>query len=283
MLKAFGAAVAFSTLALACSDPAPGDDTYANVYGDVTDEGAVLTADWSCLGDAPPPPPQNYPSTVTYTFPMTEWVTNTPLPGRTITVCNRIDPDCMTPLDFPTVVEDGVADVSVDLPAGQNVFLVLDAPNTVRTLLYFDGPLYEDQRGGVIPKLRPEVVGSLAAQTSLPLNPALGVVSMRAHDCNGTIVGGALYSITEGMAADAIPYTFVQGQPRSLTPSVTSTSTTIPSDNTPWAGWVNVTPSPAGITVRGVLADAMREFGTADAPIRAQAVSAIEIRPLNHL
>jgi len=259
--------------AAGCSDLAPGDDTYIEKNLDPS------IADWSCLGQPEPPPPEDYPEYVTYTFPMVEWVTNNPIPGRSIQVCALIEPACLRPLTSVVNIVEGARDVSVQILAGQNVFLLLKAPGYFDTTLYFDGALYEDQRGGRIQMLTPDVIGGVAQQAQLPLDPTLGVLAIRAHDCRGTIVGGALYSIDDNPTS--IPYTVVNGLVRADSPAVPAVVTSIPSDNSPWAGFANVPTT--GITVFGVLVDGMREIGTADIPVRATTVNAVEVRALNHL
>jgi hypothetical protein len=234
-------------------------------------EDGTRAADWSCLGQPLPPPPLNFPARVTYTFPLVEWVTDVPLPGRTVTVCNRIDSACMTPLNAPSTIVDGVADVSVQIPAGQNVYLILTSPGTIPSVLYLDGPMYEDQRGGKIQLLTPETAVGLATQVQIPLDFMQGMLAIRPH---------ALYTINDG-SGRSIPYSFVNGLPRAESPALPSVNTTIPSDNTPWAGFVNV--PPGGLTVNGILAEGGREFGTADIQVRPQFINNLEIRALNRL
>lgn len=265
--------------AVGCSSLAPEDDTYTTkVLGVNPDQ----TADWSCLGQAqqaPPILPQD--AMVTYTFPLVEWVSNAPLANRSIQVCNRIDPDCLMPLPSVSNIVEGEANVSVTFKAGTSVFLLLKAKDVFDTTLYFDGPLYADQEGGKIQMLTGATVFGLANQVKIPLQQDLGVLAIRPHDCRGTIVSGALYTI-DAVGSSAVPYTFVNGLPRAAPPPpMPAVSTTIPSDNTPWAGFVNV--PPIGVTVYGVLADGNKEIGSADVAVRAGAINVVEIRALNHL
>jgi hypothetical protein len=276
-LALMGAALA----AVGCSSLAPEDDTYeTKVLGVNPDK--QTAADWTCLGQPPQPPPTLAPDAmVTYTFPLVEWVTNAPIPGRKITVCNRIDPDCTTALPATVMVDDTSPNVSVTLRAGQSVFLLLEAPGVFPTRLYFDGPLYSTQDGGKIQMLTPMTVGSLAQQVQIALDPSLGVLAIRPHDCRGTIVSGALYTI-DSTGGTATPYAFSNGLPRAASPAVPAASTTIPSDNTPWAGFVNV--PLGGLTVYGVLADGTnREIGSTDVAVKPLAITVVEVRALNHL
>lgn len=265
--------------ALGCSSLAPEDDTYLKTVQGL--DPAAQSADWSCLGQpAQPPPALPDGAMVTYTFPLVEWVTSQPIPGRTVQVCNRIDPMCSTPLSPPIPVDDNQANVSLQLRAGLSLFLLIKAPNVLDYTLYFDGPLYSDQDGGKISLLRLDTAVGLAQQVQVALDPTLGVLAMRPHDCRGNIVSGALYSI-DATNGSSVPYAFSNGLPRAANPPVPAVSTNIPSDNTPWAGFVNV--PPIGLTVYGILADGMREFGTADVSVRPFAVNVVEVRALNHL
>lgn len=267
--------------AAGCSDLDPDDDTWetVNKSGDV--DGPVV-ADWSCLGQPEPQPPATFPETVTYTFPIVEWVSNMPPAGRTIRVCNRLDPLCMSPLDAVVNIVEGQRDVSVQIPAGQNVYLEIDTMPRIALpyVLYFDGPLYSDQRGGRIQMLTPATAIGMATQLQAPLDIMLGVLAMRPHDCLGQIVPGALYSIDE-TAGTSIPYTVVNGQPVSASPAMPAVTTLLPSDQSPWAGFVNV---PTGrLSVFGVLDEGKREIGTATIFARPSTVNVVEIRPLNEL
>ena len=272
-------------LAAGCSSLDPGTDVYVpstvEIGGLPEESGELMPAgaDWSCLGQPEPLPPRDGEGTVRYTFPMVEWVTNRPLVGREIKVCNRVFPECPEPLEAATTVVDDRREVEVEIPRGQNVFLLLTAPGTVPTVLYFDGPLYDDQTGGRIQMLTPEVTVSLATRLSIPLNPEQGVLAIRAHDCNGAIVSGALYEIDDA-SGSSIPYTFVNGLPDAAKPPAPSTITSIVSDNSPWSGFVNVPIT--SLTVRGFLADDMREFGATTVQV-LPGINAIEVRPQNRL
>jgi hypothetical protein len=218
---------------------------------------------------------------VTYTFPFVEWVTNNPLTNRTIQVCNKLEPACMPPLQAVTNIVEGQRNVSVQIPAGQNVFLILGATGVLPEILNFDGPLYADQTGGRIQMLRPETVGGLAQQLQIPLVQELGVLAIRPHDCNGAIVPGAVYSIDNG-GGTSIPYTFDNGRPTAAVPPVPATTTLRASDTTPWSGFVNV---PPGLhTVFGLLGDESgTEFGSASVYVQPGVLNIIEVRALNHL
>ncbi len=270
-----------------CSDMDPATDTFTllngGAGGEVREESRV--ANWECVGEPVPAPPSDIPETVTYEFPMVEWVSDVPLPSRTVQVCNKVDPMCAQPIQSAVVsIQPDERNVQVTMRGGQNVFLNLAAtPEYLPETLWLDGPLYSDQTGGRIQLLSLQTVFSLAQSVSLPIDPTgmTGIVTIRAHDCIGEIASGAIYEIndTSATAANVYPYTFINGSPRGE--PVPGTRTTIPSDSTPWAGFLNVRPGP--LTVRGFLADTGQEFGSAETFVRAGVLSVVEVRPLDRL
>jgi len=265
----------FSTLG--CSSMAPESDSYQTVV--LRGVQPSTEPDWDCVGDLDEPPPENIPAQITYTFPFVDWISDDAMENRTVQVCNRLDATCARPLDAMVNVVDGQREVSVTFRGGQNVYFLLQAMDAIPAVLYFDGPMYSNQVGGRIQMQTLESITGLAQQAQVQLDPMLGALAVRPHDCAGRIVSGALYSV--GDTTTSIPYTFVNGLPRAPTPPVPASSTVIPSDNTPWAGFVNV--PPGGLTVVGRLAETDREFGTADIQVRPGFVHVVEVRALNHL
>jgi hypothetical protein len=264
----------------------PGTDTYDSLNRDLVDtDNEPRVADWSCVGDPLTAPPTEIPDSVTYEFPLVEWVSDVPLPSRTVRVCNKVDPGCSQPVAGAQVmIQPNDRNVRVTMRGGLNVFLDMAAtPEYVAETLWLDGPLYSDQTGGRIQFLSIQTVISLATNISLPIDPTFmtGLVAIRAHDCIGAIAGGALYEIddTSATAANVYPYTFINGSPRG--DALAGTRTTIPSDSSPWAGFINVRPGP--LTVRGYLAETGDEFGSAQTFIQPGVLSVVEIRPLDRL
>lgn len=291
----FGCSVLLLSGGLACAGFDPALDTCASVGGAmdancVGATGVVETPlpgppDWSCVGRDAPPAPANFPEAVTYTFPMVEWVSNRPLPGRTVSVCNRIETTCPNPISTVNV-PDNETNAVVQIPGNTDVFLLLNAASNnvmnpiVPIVLYFDGRLYSNQTGGRIQMLTAATTLGLANTLGLNLDLTQGVLSMRAHDCSGRIVGGAFFSIDDNSGIP-IPYTFVNGLPRAAMPPMPGPKTLIMSDNSPWAGFVNVPTTP--LTVHGFMSDGQREFGAIDVQVQGGMMNAIEIRPLNRL
>jgi hypothetical protein len=183
-----------------------------------------------------------------------------------IQVCNRIDPACDEPLT--TITPPPERQISFELPARVEVFLNLIAEDSVPATFYFDGPLVEDRVGGQIQLLRLTTAVGLA-QTFLgtDLNPAMGVLSLRSHDCSGAIAEGAVFEIEPNTGT---PFALINGAP---------TLSVVPTDASGLAGFVNVTPG--NFLARGFVADDSREFGLANFNVKPGWFSLVEVRSTN--
>lgn len=236
---------------------------------DVLDETQPTEGDpWACIQGPRPvaPAPDESRDSVTYTVAIVDWVTNEAPPGLQIQVCNRIDPTCAEPL--ATITPPPERQVSFELPARLEVYLNLLADGTVPATFYFDGPLVEDRVGGLIQLLRGTTVVGLA-QTFLrtQLDPTMGVLSLRSHDCSGAIAQGAMFEIEPNTG---IPFTLINGAP---------TLSVVPTDASGLAGFVNV---PEGnFLARGFVADDNREFGLANFNVKPGWFSLVEVRSTN--
>lgn len=240
-----------------------------NMPGEPLDETRQTEGDpWACVqgNRAPIPPPEERPETVTYTVSIVDWVTDEAPPGLVINVCNRIDPLCAEPLSIITPAPE--RQISFELPTRIEVYLTLQATGTVPATFYFDGPVVEDRVGGLIQLLRGTTVAGLA-QTFLgtQLDPSMGVLSLRSHDCNGAIAGGAVFEIEPNTG---VPFTLINGAP---------TLSIVPTDASGLAGFVNV--PPGNFLARGFVADDSREFGLANFNVKPAWFSLVEVRSTN--
>lgn len=223
---------------------------------------------WGCLGDALPAvlPPDDRPESVTYTVSIVDWVTNEAPPGLQIKVCNRIDGLCAEPL--ATITPPPEREVSFPLPARSEVYLTLEATGTVPATFYFDGPVVADRVGGLIQLLRIQTAVSLAQQfLGTNLDPTMGVLSLRAHDCNGAIAAGAMFEIEPSVG---LPFTLINGAP---------SLSVVPTDASGLAGFVNV--PEGGFLARGFVADSGSEFGLANFSVKPGWFSLVEVRSTN--
>jgi hypothetical protein len=233
------------------------------------DETAPTEGDpWACIQGSrqPVPPPEERPETVTYTVSIVDWVTNEAPPGLQIKVCNRIDGLCAEPLS--TFTPPPERQISFELPARLEVYLEIVAEGTVPATFYFDGPVVEDRVGGLIQLLRFTTAVGLAQQfLGTQLDPTTGVLSLRSHDCNGAITGGAVFALEPNVG---VPFTLINGAP---------SLSVVPTDASGLAGFVNV--PEGGFLARGFVADDEREFGLANFSVKPGWFSLVEIRSNN--
>lgn len=235
---------------------------------DPLDETAQGQGDpWSCLDDArnAVPPPEERPETVVYTVSIVDWVTNEAPPGLEIHVCNRIDALCAEPLSVINPPPE--REIRFELPARLEVFLTLQATGTVPAIFYFDGPVVEDRVGGLIQLLRLTTAVGLAQQfLNTQLDPTMGVLSLRSHDCNGAITAGAVFQIDPSMG---VPFTLLNGAP---------SLSIVPTDSSGLAGFANV---PEGNFLARGFVDESREFGLANFSVKPGWFSLVEVRANN--
>lgn len=222
---------------------------------------------WGCLDAprAPAPSSEELPETITYTVPIVDWVTDEAPPGLEIRVCNRIDTMCAEPISVFTPPPERV--ISFALPARFEVYLMLQATDTVPAVFYFDGPVTSDLVGGRIQLMRVPVVIGLAQTLGITLDLTMGVLSLRSHDCNGAITPGTMFEIEP---AAGVAYTLINGSP---------ILSVLPTDRAGLAGFVNV--PPGTFVARGFLAEGKREFGLANFGIRPGWFSLVEVRSNN--
>lgn len=270
-----------SPLVTACTPLDGTDDTYDDgITAEVeqalpdrasstVDESLPTEGDpWGCVQGSRQqvPPPEERPETVMYTVSIVDWVTNEAPPGLQIKVCNRIDGLCAEPLS--TLTPPPEREVSFELPARLEVYLEIVAEGTVPATFYFDGPVVEDRVGGLIQLLRLTTAVGLAQQfLGTQLDPTTGVLSLRSHDCNGAISGGAVFALEPSVG---LPFTLINGAP---------SLSVVPTDSSGLAGFVNV--PEGGFLARGFVADDEREFGLANFSVKPGWFSLVEVRSSN--
>jgi hypothetical protein len=206
---------------------------------------------------------------VTYTAPIVLWVNPAQaVPELSITACPKIDTQCAQPLvarQLAAAPAPGEPPTfSIELPGGFLGYLILEAPGQLTERLYFDGPLMQSQTGGRILMIDATTLVTVAQSVGITINPALGLLVMRSHDCTGAVSGGAFFDIdTAGQ-----PYMLVDGQP---------TTQPLPTDREGLGGFANV--APGGVVGRGLLADGVTEFGSSSFVMMPLTITIADVRP----
>ena len=167
-----------------CESESPRHECQAGVCVDPT---------WGCIGQ---PVNTEGGGDVTFRVPIRNLLTMETPTNLSVSVCLRPDPDCMSPIstDF-NVMEDGLVDVSIpNVPdGGFDGFLFLTADALLPSYYHFINPISESNEDEPAPELlmfAPATVDILSATAGVEVDPNLGVIIFRTHDCTGAPAAG---------------------------------------------------------------------------------------------
>jgi hypothetical protein len=229
-------------LALACTPFEPASDELPEQPGFVDMRtGSLMAAagrDWSCIRQLQPD------STVTrstanaarlvQSLQVLSLAAGTVPVATNVRACAQRDVNCTAPLTANIPLD---AQGWVDLPLfdGFDGYLEITGPQIVSTLLFYQDPLSAESRRDTTPLgvVETALLPMLTAAIGTPQDPALGLVYLRAFDCNNDPALGVKYTIDK----PSVPWYFVAGLPSS---AVTET------EGSGLGGFINV---PLGITV----------------------------------
>ena len=265
-------AIASGTLAalvtLGCTELEPGSDLRVVEPGVGTLSGSAgsppVDADpkWACLDGAEAPEAVAVRPTVTYTLGLNDPNTRSSPPDASLRACNRFDLECSAPVAGPLAMDaDGL--FHLPLPQGFAGYLELTSPAIIPALYVFSRPLMTDLEDEFIVVSQATARG-LAASGSVQLDPALGLVAVRARDCRGELSGGVQFSNDRG----GVPFAFVDGLP------VVGYDET---NDEGLGGFMNV---PLGtVVLQGREVTSGRVSGTATVSLRANWLAIVELDP----
>jgi hypothetical protein len=205
--------LAFAWGIVGCTALASGTDTLSAEPGQLESAGAPAASPpaadpkWGCLDAVATPRAVALRPTVSFSLRLYDPTTQATPPQSSVRACNRFDLDCAAPVDGPAVpAQDGL--IHLNLPQGFAGFLEVTSPAIVPALYFFNPPLDTDRQDEFI------VVGfdtarALASQSSVALDPELGMIAVRTMDCTGELSGGVEFSNDKG----GVPFAFVDGLP----------------------------------------------------------------------
>lgn len=208
-------------LELACTPFEPGTDELPdpNSASTSTTDTAVdsLTAqmgrDWSCVG-----PLSTAQSVVRSNANAARLVQSLQLlslaagtaPVGSVRACTQRDINCTNPVT-PSVPIDAQGWVDMPLYDGFDGYLEITGPDIVSTLLFYQDVLSPASRRDTTPLgvVEKQLLPMLTAAIGTQQDPQLGLVYMRAFDCNNDPALGVRYSIDKS----GVPFYFVSGLP----------------------------------------------------------------------
>jgi hypothetical protein len=239
---------ALAGLALACTPFESGTDELADPNAGSADMAATnmaidsLTAepghDWSCIG-ALNSPPMVARSTanaarLVQSIQILSLVTGAVPRGVTVRACAQRDLECSNPVSASVPLDaQGWADLS--LYDGFDGYVEIQGPEIVPTILFYQDALSLEARRDTTPLgvVERQSLPMLTAAIGSQQDPQLGLVYLRAFDCENEPAVGVHYTIDK----PSVPFYFVAGLP-----SGTRTET----ENSGLGGFINV---PTGIAV----------------------------------
>jgi len=195
----------------ACTELAPGSDILTASPGQrlgVADGGAErVDPKWACLGQAEPPSAVALRPSVGLTLAVVDPALQTTPAGLQVRACNRIDVECANPARPATgMSSDGLVHLSLD--QGFNGFLEITSPSIVPFLFFVSRPL-QTERQETLNVIGPGALQALAGVGDVVLDPTLGLLLLRAFDCQGELVSGVQVSNDAG----GQPFNFIDGLP----------------------------------------------------------------------
>jgi hypothetical protein len=226
-----------------------------------------LSPDWSCIDAPPPRPARNPPAFIEYAVPIVDWVTQEHPQGLTIALCSDLDPTCRTPA-LPPVQPPQARLVELQVPGGFQGYLHMTAGDRIPERFYFDTVLDTDQEGDRIQMLFLATLVDVASLVGVAPMPGRALVVLRSHDCTGSVISGATFTIN----APGSAYTLLGN-----TPVLES----VPTDGAGLGGFVNVEVAvPAGsvVTAEGYLEDGTL-YGRNTFLVLPDIITIAEVRP----
>jgi hypothetical protein len=229
-------------LALACTPFEPASDELPEQPGFVDMRTGSLMApagrDWSCIRQLQPDPTVARSTAnaarLVQSLQVLSLAAGTVPTAASVRACAQRDVNCTVPLTANIPLD---AQGWVDLPLydGFDGYLEITGPQIVSTLLFYQDPLSAESRRDTTPLgvVETALLPMLTAAIGTPQDPALGLVTLRAFDCNNDPALGVKYTIDK----PSLPWYFVAGLPSS---AVTET------EGSGLGGFINV---PLGITV----------------------------------
>lgn len=228
--------------ALACTEFEPGTDELTENGGVAdTSAGALMPAvgrDWTCLGELRAEPmvarDNINPARLVQSVQVLTLREGLVPPESVVRACAQRDLACDNPLT-PSLPVDAQGWVDMPLFDGFDGYLEVTSPSTVPMMLFYQEPLRGTSRidGEPLAQLEVPVLAQLSAALGSPQQAELGLLILRAFDCNGDGAPGVRFTVDR----PGVPYYFVAGLPSSM---VTET------DGSGLGGFLNV---PIGITV----------------------------------
>lgn len=224
-------------MASACTPYEPGTDVLREDGAELTPGEGEGPADgpWSCVPDSIEPTrylgEESGSRRLVRSVQLLSLVTSAPIPGISVRACAQRDLECADPITPDLAVS---ADGWVDVPLYEGFvgYLEVTGDTVMSSALVFTTPVVgaDTGSGGAFALVERDVLSTLTGAIGAQQSPTLGLVAVRALDCEERDASGIRYEIDkEGV----VPWYFVGGLPSN---SVSQTA------DSSLGGFVNVPP-----------------------------------------
>jgi hypothetical protein len=213
------------------------------------DKPAPVDPKWGCIGKVPAPVAGKMD---TLEVQLEDLITEMPPKGVTVTLCNKYDTSCATPLGTP--VPDAMGFVTATLQSDQEAYLLVSGGDYEPSIVFLDH-LYT-ATNMVVSLVPTGAAMGFATTAGVTLDPTKAILLVATVDCTGARSAGVSVSLSpKGMETGF----YVINQ--AVTTNATST------DSAGNSGFVNVDPGPP--TVTSTIAQSGEEIGKLATLVRA--------------
>jgi hypothetical protein len=230
-----------------------------NVCVEKPEAGPPPDPKWGCIGNVAPLMAGQID---TIKLQLLDLITQTPVQGLTVKVCNKYDPTCTKPLATP--MPDAMGWVSASIASDLEAYLDISGGGYMPAVVFLDHVAAGKNTDILL--ITPEEVMGLAQIAKVTVDPTKGLVLGRTVDCTGTRTAGV--SVTLSPSAGETRFYVINNTP---TPNASQT------DNGGNSGFVNVDPGNPSLT--GTLGPDGKEMGKVTTLVRAGAMTYQLIRP----
>jgi hypothetical protein len=174
--------------------------------------GTPPPANWDCLGMVAAPMYENGPSHVG-NYTMNDLVTDAPLVGVTVKVCDVADPTCANSND------EGVTDmmglIQLATPTSEAQYLEISGANIPMHLAIAFAPPDTDPFDITVKPVTTATLNVFAALLTTTIDSARGILGATVDDCDGTRASGVSFSVDTADGMSVFGYLDAAGSPDS--------------------------------------------------------------------
>jgi hypothetical protein len=217
---------------------------------------------WACLDE--PAPDQRPAGTVHVIMTAVDLLSQRPIVGVGVTLCAKLDPDCIYPIAQYQSNEAGQLDI--EMPAGYDGYLQTEGGSVYPTL-FFPPNTRKQRAASTLPMVPAAFFGTMFAQLGVSVSDDRSVIMTTALDCLGRPAAGIALASPQADER-SVNYVLQAGMP---------SRTALATDEAGAGGFVNIKTGSAVITA--TIAATNRLAGTVGVQTRPGHLSMVLVVP----